>query len=87
MEAPSKNINWQALVGLLIIFLGYVFAAGKLLQSIELQHKEIEQLQTELEQTKEQLYKEIEQRVDDLEEWRAYIEGYQEFNKAKNNGY
>ena len=68
--------NWTNLIWIV----GLVFTVGGAYAKFQEQQKEIIQLRIELDQTKDQLWKEIEQRVDDLEEWKAYEEGYK---KAK----
>lgn len=91
---PLSGISkyWQVIAGVLVAALavgGYVekqkdIEADTLSKDnkYELRFKNQE---TKIEEIKEQVYKELEQRVDDLEEDKAYKDGYQQALKDMKN--
>jgi hypothetical protein len=66
--------NWQNLVWIV----GLVFAAGGAYSEFKTLHKEQEVIKREQDEIREQVFKEIEQRVDNLEEQKAYQDGFNE---------
>ncbi len=75
--------NWSIIVGILTV----AFAAGGIFSEFRLMHKEIDEIKKETDSKVQQIIEERErknnwlqeqeERIDELEEWKAFIEGKQ----------
>lgn len=88
-ESDTQNNNplsgiskyWQVIAAVLVAAL----AVGGYLEKQKDHDAELSSVKVAVEEIKEQVYKELEQRVDDLEEDKAYRDGYQQALKDMKN--